>query len=168
MSKKKIELPTALTVGVIDDGYPQHVVIAQMGYLFLSEAALTVLRDIQKQGWEAFPMKAKAQEKRLNSKLAGETYYLLNVFLHRDIVDIEKSNLPPYVWSKGTKYEKTTRELTRDCRLIAINAELIGDTALWMGGIGVCTSVIFVADRLKQAWCDIGMNPAVFEPCIDI
>ena len=70
--------------------------------MFLSEAALAVLRDIQRQGWEAFPMKAKAQEQRLNSKLAGDTYYLLNVFLHRDIVDIEKSNLGSPTFQVGS------------------------------------------------------------------
>lgn len=162
------KLSRGIIIAAEKSGYTQHLVFDQRGYIFLSKPALEVLERFQKDGWETFPMKATTFPKGLDASLAGDTYYLLNLYLHRDLVDIEKSNLRPQVWHKGTVVEKTVYLPDRDHRKIAIKKDLIGDTMLWLGDGNVCGSIFFVADPLKAAWCDMGMSPAAFEPCLDV
>jgi hypothetical protein len=157
-----------IVIAARKDGFIQHLAVDQRGYIFLSEPALDVLKSFQKDGWEAIPMEAITIPRGLEKRLAGDTYYLLNLYLHRDLVDIEKSNLQRKVWHKGTVVEKTVYLPDRDHRKIAIKKDLIGDTMLWLGDGNVCGDIFFVADPLKDAWCEMGMNPAAFEPCLDV
>ncbi len=150
------------------DGFVQHLILDQTGYLILSEDALAVLKRFQKDGWEAIPLKVKSSIKEAAENLAGDTYYLLNLYLHRDLVDFEKSNIQPKVVGKGTIVEKTVYWIDSEHREIAIKKGLIGDTLLWLGDGVVCGQIYFFADALKDAWCELGVNPAVFEHCLDV
>lgn len=162
------KLSRGVVIAARNDGHIEHLVLDQNGYLLLSKPALEVLERFQKTGWEVFPMEATTIPKGLEGTLSGDTYYLLNLYLHRDLVDIEKSNLQPQLLFKGMTVEMTVYWLDRDHRQIAIKRDLIGDMMIWLGDGEVCGKTFFIADPLKEAWCDMGMNPAAFERCIDV
>ena len=162
------KLSSAASVSPLADGFEQHIILDLTGYLVLSLAALEILKRFQSDGWEALPLKVKSATKEGAEGLVGDTYYLLNLYLHRDLVDLEKSNIEPTVLHKGRVIETTVYWLDRDHRKIAVRKDLIGDTMLWLGKGAILGNIYFVAEQLKEAWCALGVNPAVFEPCIDV
>ena len=150
------------------DGFKEHI-IGDPVYFLLSAPAVDVLRALQPDGWEVVPIAISPYEKASADTFVGETYFLLNPYLHRNLVDLSHSDIPPHRRFLGTAFEDTVYRLRdKKHRRIAIKRDLVGDVCLWLGEEPVLTHTIFVADRLKEAWCDIGMNPAVFEPCLDV
>ncbi|MEQ8824040.1 MAG: hypothetical protein RIC14_06685 [Filomicrobium sp.] len=151
-----------------EDGFKQHMLLDQNGYLLLSQAALDVLKSLQSEGWEAIPLKIKSATKEGAESLLGDTYYLLNLYLHRDLVDLERGNIEPKVLHKGRIIETTVYWLDQDHRDVAIKKDQVGETKLWLGKGLVLGNIFFVADPLKEAWCALGVNPVILEPCIDV
>jgi len=128
---------------------------------------------MQPKGWEAFSIELRPVKRQPADQPAPDVkleakYHFLNVFLHKDIIHYEQGNIPAVVRSPGTVLERTVRWLDTNHRKVAIKKTEIGNEVMWHAIEPFKTSVYFVADQLKDAWCDLGVNPNLFEPCIDV
>jgi hypothetical protein len=159
--------PTSVEVAAWCTDYVQHFVLSSP-YFLLSEEALNVLRSIQPEGWQAVPLTVHPHEKNSADSFSKAQYNLVNILVNRNVVNLEASNLKTRILHVGTKYEKSVIELSESHRTVAVKEALVGSTHLWSGADRVLDYVTFVSDDLKNAWCTLGMNPLVFEPCVTV
>ncbi|MBI1651403.1 imm11 family protein [Hyphomicrobium sulfonivorans] len=146
----------------------EHIILDQSKYLILSAEALEALRPLQSDGWQAIPVRAVGSDAKSKKAIAGNPYYLLDVYLQINAFDVAKGNVPPKTINKGSIVERIVYRLDDKHRSIAVRTDLVGGLAIWRGDIEAFVTTIFVSDELKRRWCDLGVTEALFEPCIDV
>lgn len=165
----KTRMPKRATAHGLPNGITVHFLFHQVGHIYVSRRAVEVLAELQPDGWEAIPMAITPADKRGAEHFLNENeYFLLNVYLHRNIIDLEKSTLRLDVFFPGHRLETNVYDASYNKRDVAIKSYKLGNTVIWRGDENICNGTIFFADPLKDRWCELGIPLEVFYPCTDI
>lgn len=135
--------------------------------ILLSPQALKTLERIQPTGWIAIPIRIVPVQDAKPNDLVSDIYHLIKADAVNGFVDTAKSELeykPTEIFGQIVEHH----HLSSRRRTIAVRKSTISHLHLWRSGNPDFIAVNFVSDNLKVAWCEMGMNPAAFEPCIDI
>lgn len=148
-------------------GCPPPAQILVSVSILLSPKALEALKTIQPDGWEAFPIRIIVDPDDRPEHLASDIYYLMRAESRPDVIDLHKSDLKREDLALGSRILERY-VLSAKKRLIAVRKQQISGRHLWRSDNMGFAKVQFVSDALKDAWCEIGMNPDVFEPCLEV
>jgi hypothetical protein len=150
-------VPANVDFELADSKHPIHVICDTVGYILLSEPALSVLKSFHTERLEEFPLSARVKvgpEHLLQSKY----YYMINPFRENSAIDIDRSG---FEWPDG---DRTQVPMLGDTRRIVLreNAPALDFFAEREASI---VGFYFFSDRLKDALCDLGTDPDIFEAC---
>jgi hypothetical protein len=150
-------VPAGVRFAIANSQQALHLIYNSTGYIFLSEPALAVLKSFQVAGYETFALEAKVSSGRATA-LTSASYHLVNPFREMSVIDVDRSD---FYWPDGDRsrspmFGNERRIMMRGDQMYP---DFFADQQFFM------REFYFFSDRLKQALCDIGTDPTVFEPC---
>lgn len=152
-------VPPGAQFGIKPTSGPVHIICHTVGYIFFSEPAFAVLKALQTEGFEAFPLVASTFD-GMDHMLQSEVYYLVHPFREFSIIDIEQSS---FVWPNDDRKKCPTFGKENERRIVLQAGlqlpDFCADKRLYY------SSFFLFSDRLKETLCDIGTNPNIFEAC---